>query len=55
MRETILPTADTTLVTLGRLLHGMTRRYQSVEAENAPSADDRDDRQTYELAQLLAY
>ena len=40
----ILPTADTTLVTLGRLLDGMTRRYQSAETEYAPGARDRDDR-----------
>lgn len=51
----ILPTADTTLVTLGRLLHGMTRRYQSVEAENGPSAREREDRQAYDERYLIAY
>lgn len=55
MRETILPTADTTLVTLGRLLHGMTRRYQAVEAENAPGAGERQDRQAYDERYIIAY
>jgi hypothetical protein len=50
----ILVPADTTLVTLGRLLDGMTRRYQTVEAEDAPGTRDRQDSQAEGERQIVA-
>ena len=54
MREMILVPADTTLITLGRLLDGMTRRYQTVEAEDAPGTREAQDRQTEGERQVVA-